>query len=122
MEQVRTVVLYGRALSLSAIGASLIARPGWQVEQIDAGLPAPSERLRELRPNAVLFDLAAAHPEDIIPLLQELRGLLLIGVDLVNHQALVLSGDLPSILTSDDLIRLIEVQPTESLTLKGEIS
>ncbi len=109
MDQVRTIILYGRALSLSAIGANLAARPSWRLEQIDAAAPGASERLRELRPNVVLFDLAAAQPEAVIPLLQELPGLLLIGVDLVNHQALVLSGDLPSILTADDLIRLIDV-------------
>jgi hypothetical protein len=122
MHHVRTVILYGRALSLSVIGATLVGRPGWQVEQIDAAAIGAAERLRALRPHVVVFDLAAAQPDAIIALLQELSGLLLIGVDLVNHQALVLSGDLPTILTSDDLIRLIEVQPTESPSLKGEIS
>ena len=59
----------------------------------------------------ILFDLAAAQPEAAIPLLQEFPDLLLIGVDLANHQALVLSGEQPRLFTTDDFVKLIDAQP-----------
>ncbi len=112
MNQIRTIVLYGDSLSVSAVGAGLETRPDWRVIRVDPASPGASRRLRQLRPDVVLFDLAAAQPKPVIALLKELQGLLLIGVDLVNHQALVLSGEQPELLTSGDLVQLIEAQAT----------
>jgi hypothetical protein len=81
---------------------------------MDSVSPAATEHLGQLRPDVVLFDLAAAQPDTIIPLLQELPALLLIGVDLANHQALVLSGEQPKLFTTDDFVRLIDAQARKS--------
>jgi hypothetical protein len=110
MEKMRTVVLYGPSLSVAAIGAGLAEKPGWQVIPLDSVSPAATRRLCRLRPDVVLFDLAAAQPEAAIPLLTEFPDLLLIGVDLANHQALVLSGEQPRLCTADDFVRLIDAQ------------
>ena len=62
----------------------------------------------------VLFDLAAAQPDTVISLLTELPDLLLIGVDLANHQALVLSGEQPKLFTTDDFVRLVELHVVQA--------
>ena len=72
MDQMRTLVLYGASLSVAAIGAGLAGKPGWQVIPLDSVSPAATRRLCRLRPDVVLFDLAAAQPEAAIPLLKEL--------------------------------------------------
>ncbi len=46
--------------------------------------------------------------------MKELPDLLLIGVDLANHQALVLSGEQPSLYTTDDFVRLIELHTVQA--------
>jgi hypothetical protein len=106
----RTLVLYGESLSIAAIGAGLAAKPGWQVISVDAASPAATRRLRRLRPDVLLFDLAAAQPKAAILLLREFPALLLIGVDLANHQALVLLGEQSRLFTTDDFAQLVEVQ------------
>lgn len=110
MEQTRTIVLYGASLSVTAIGAGLAGKPGWQVIPMDSVSPAANWHLRQLHPNVVLFDLAAAQPEAVISLMKEFPDLLLIGVDLVNQQALVLSGEHPKLFTTDDFVRLVDAQ------------
>jgi hypothetical protein len=110
----RTLVLYGAALSVSAIGAGLAARLGWDVVPLDSASPAATEHMRRLHPDVVLFDVAAARPDTAISLLAESPNLLLIGVDLANHQALVLSGEQPRLFTTDDLVRLIDAQALKS--------
>ncbi len=110
----RTLVLYGASLSVSAIGAGLAGKPGWDVIPVDSASAAATERLRQLGPDVVLFDLTTARPETAISLLAERPNLLLIGVDLASHQALVLSGEQPRLFTTDDLVRLIDAQALES--------
>jgi hypothetical protein len=46
--------------------------------------------------------------------MKELPDLLLIGVDLANHQALVLSGEQPRLYTTDDFVRLIELHAVQA--------
>ncbi len=110
MDQTRTLVLYGASLSVAAIGAGLAGKPGWHVIPMEPVSPAATERLLRLRPDVVLFDLAAAQPDTVISLLTKLPGLLLVGVDLAHQQALVLFGEQPKLCTTDDFVRLIDAQ------------
>ncbi len=63
MEKTRTLVPYGASLSLAAIGTGLADKPGWRVIPVNSALPAAAQRLRQLHPDIVLFDLAAAQPD-----------------------------------------------------------
>ena len=110
----RTVVLYGNSLAVSSIGASLQGRADLQVLSVDATLPEVMERLRALQPDVVIFDLAAARPEFAITLWKALPRLLLIGVDLLAHQALMLSSQPSRLLTLDDLLHVIEEEHTHT--------
>ena len=107
MDRQRAIVLYGNTLSLAAIGAGLDVQPGCTVTQVDSAARDAAERLRSLRPDVLLFNLCAAQPDAVISLLQETPDLLLIGVDLLNHRALVMSGKQPALLTTGDLMALI---------------
>ncbi len=104
----QTVALYGNSLVVSSIGASLQGRAGLQVLSVDATLPDATERLDALKPDVVVFDLAAAQPEFAIALWKARPRLLLIGVDLTTSQVLVLSGQPARLLTMDDLLQVIE--------------
>jgi hypothetical protein len=114
MNQMRTVVLYGPSLSIAAIGAGLACRAGWQVIPVEPTSPTATECLRQLRPDVILFDMTAVQPQTTISLMQECPGLLVVGVDLANHQTLVLCSDQPKLFTTDDFVRLIDAQSRRS--------
>jgi hypothetical protein len=104
----RTVVLYGKSLVLSSIGATLRDRPDLQVLVLDPNAPGAAERLRKLATDVVVFDQATTHPQLAIPLCEANPDLLLIAVDFRTSQALVLSSRSSPVLTTDDLVRVID--------------
>jgi len=108
MTHIRTVVLYGNSLVVSSIGASLRERAGLQILTIDAALPDAAQQLSAPRPDVVIFDLATAQPDFAIALWKAQPNILLIGVDLKTGHALVLSGQASRVLTTDDLLHVIE--------------
>jgi hypothetical protein len=108
MDKVRRVVLYGSDLVVSTVGASLQGLVGFQMLQIDPLLPDALQRLDAARPDVVLFDLAGTQPDFTIAVLRKHPGLLLIGVDLKTGKMLVMSGKESRLLTTDDLVRMME--------------
>jgi hypothetical protein len=59
-------------------------------------------------PHVVVFDLATGLPEPILQYLAARPGLPLIGFDLEERKMLLLSGELATLLTSDDLVCAVE--------------
>ena len=108
VKEMQTVVLFGNSLVVSSIGASLQGCPGLQVMAVDVPMHSAAQRLAALRPDVVLFDLAAAQPDFAITLWKAQPDLLLIGVDLARNQALVLSGQPTRALTTEDLLQVIQ--------------
>jgi hypothetical protein len=108
MEKIRRVVLYGSDLVVSTIGENLRGRKGFQIVQLDPLLPDALQRLDTARPDMVLFDLAGAQPDFAITVLRKNPGLLLIGVDLGSDKMLVMSGEESRLLTTDDLVHMME--------------
>ena len=104
----RTVALCTNSLVVSSIGASLEGRAGLQVVRIDPALPDAIRRLGNLRPDVAILDLSAAQSTLSISLLRQYPGLLLIGIDPSSNELLVLSGHTAHVLTTDDLVQLIE--------------
>ena len=100
------MVLYGNSLALSGVGASLEAHPGLHLVRVDAA-DASGEALRRIEPDVVVFDLATAQP-DVVALWRRHPHVLPIGVDLLKHQAVVFSRQSARVLTTDDLLRVIE--------------
>ena len=104
----RKVALYGNSLVVSSIGASLQGRAGLQVSSVDAALPDAASRLGALQPDVIIFDLAVTQPEFALALWKARPRLVLIGVDLTNGHAFVLSSQSSRLLTMDDLLQMIE--------------
>ncbi|HSB06812.1 MAG TPA: hypothetical protein VLK23_16670 [Thermodesulfobacteriota bacterium] len=108
MDKLRRVVLYGSDLVVSTVGANLQGRLQFQILQINPLLPDALQRLDAARPDVVLFDLAGTQPDFTIAVLRKNPGLLLIGVDLKTNKMLVMSGEESRLLTTDDLVNMIE--------------
>ena len=107
-EQVKTVVLFGRSLAVSSIGASLKGCAGLRVLAVEAGVPDAARRLAALRPDVVLFDLAAIPSDFAVALWKARPGTLLIGVDLLTDRALVLAGRTARAHTTEDLLDVFQ--------------
>ncbi len=108
MDKIRRVVLYGSDLVVSTIGENLRRREGFQILQIDPLLPDAFQRLDAAHPDVVLFDLAGTQPDFTIVVLRKNPGLLLIGVDLKTDKMLVMSGEESRLMTTDDLVHMME--------------
>ena len=124
----KTVVLFGSSLAVSSIGASLQGCAGLWVLAVDseasaAGLRGAAQRLAALRPDVVLFDLAAVPSDFAIGLWRAQPGTLLIGVDLLADRALVLSGQPARAHTTQDLLQVIQQheshQPEDEMETRG---
>ena len=108
MDKTRRVVLYGSDLVVSTVGANLRGQVGFQILQIDPLLPDALQRLDAARPDVVLFDLTNNQPDFAVAVLRKHPGLLLIGIDLKIDKMLVMSGEESRLLTTDDLVQMME--------------
>jgi hypothetical protein len=108
MEKIRKVVLYGSDLVVATVGETLRGQAGFQIVQIDPLLPDALQRLDAARPDTVLFDLASTQPDFTIALLRKHPSLVLIGVDLGSNKMLAMSGQESRLLTTDDLVHVME--------------
>jgi hypothetical protein len=109
MTSVHRVVIYGDSLSMASVGASLQNRPELELLALDSSLPDAIQRLDPPMPDVVLFDLSVASAvENAVSLLTAHPHMVLVGFDLTSHRALLLSGEQSTILTADDLMRIIE--------------
>ncbi len=104
----RTIILYGNSLAVSSLGASLRDREGLRVLPVPTGDLSETQWRNEQQPDVVVFDLASPQPGFAVELLRSRPGLLLVGVDLANGKALVLSSQTSRVLTTDDLVQVIE--------------
>ncbi len=87
----RTVLLYGQSLLLSGVAASLRREPGLRVSQA-ATWDKAGELLAAHIPDVLIFDLANASQDHVLPLLVKNPGILLIGLDLEHNRAVLLGG------------------------------
>jgi len=108
MDRTQKVLLYGSDLVVSIVGASLRGRSSFDLSQIDPLLPDAMQRLEGAQPDVVVFDLGSTRPEFATAALRMIPGLLLIGVDLSTDKMLVMSGEESRLVTTDDLVRMIE--------------
>jgi DNA-binding NarL/FixJ family response regulator len=104
----RTVVLYGGNLVMSSVGAGLQDKLQFQVRQIEASAPDTIHKLEAAPPDVILFDLAKPQPDFAMPLLRNHPKIMLIGIDLEGNKMLVLSGEQSRLLTTEDLVQVIE--------------
>jgi hypothetical protein len=110
MDKIRRVVLYGSDLVVSTVGANLRERVEFQILQIDPLLPDALQRLDAACPDVVLFDLTSTRPDFTVAALRKHPGLLLIGIDLKIDKMLVMSGEESRLMTTNDLVRMIQTR------------
>jgi DNA-binding NarL/FixJ family response regulator len=108
MKGARKVGIYGSQLVISAIGASLREKPGFEVQEIEGSDPDIIGKLGAAPPDVILFDLAAAQPHFAISLIHTHPTIMMIGVDLANNKMLVLCGKESRLLTAEDLVQAIQ--------------
>ena len=119
-KQRQQVILYGDTLILAGVQASLNASPDLEVIVLDPALDNPADRLRDLRPTAVIFDLESLADLPLAFLQQALlqEQPLLIGVNPSRNEILVLSGQAKQALRAADLVHVIRSKKPHSEPLE----
>jgi len=110
----KRVVLYGKSLVISTIGASLQGCPDIQLLPVDPAMPDVQDHLRRLHPDVVILDQTAIQPDFPVALWKVQPELMVIGLDLMNGTALVLSNQPAQVLTTNDLIQLLRHNDPDS--------
>jgi hypothetical protein len=87
MDSQQKVLFYGNSLVLAGVQATFKRDPGFETIALDQ--PTSQTELLVLNPAAVVFDLGDLESEFLLAQLQELPGLLLIGVDPESHEVLL---------------------------------
>jgi len=105
----KRVVLFGKSLVMSTVGASLQGNPDIQILLVDPSMPDVQHHLRTLQPDVVILDQAAIQPDFSVALWKVQPELLLIGLDLMSGKALVLSSQPAHLLTTNDLLHLLRL-------------
>ena len=87
MDSQPKVLFYGNSLVLAGVQATFKSDP--RVETIALDQPTTQKELLVLNPTVVVFDLGASESDFLLAQMQELPGLLLIGVDAETHEVLL---------------------------------
>lgn len=87
MDNQHKVLFYGNSLVLAGVQATFEGYPGFKTMALDR--PTTEAELLVLNPSVVVFDMGAAESEFLLAPMQELPGLLLIGVDPESHEVLL---------------------------------
>ncbi len=111
----RRVLLYGESLILDAVGATLQQYPQLEIIAL-ASSRATIQELAALAPDAIIFDVAGAHPDAALSLLAARPWLALIGIDPSTDQMLLWSGQHSRALTMQDLVQVIDTPPDQVLS------
>jgi hypothetical protein len=87
MDSQPKVLIYGNSLVLAGVHAGFHRYPGFETIALDQ--PTTQKELLVLNPAVVVFDMGAPDSEFLLAEMQELPGLLLIGVDPESHEVLL---------------------------------
>src|SRR5919109_1125224 len=87
MDSQYKVLFYGNSLVLAGVQATFKGYPGFETIALDQ--PTTQTELRVLNPTVVVFDMGSLESEFFLAQMQELPGLLLIGVDPESHEVLL---------------------------------
>ena len=87
MDSRHKVLFYGNSLLLAGVQATFRGYPGFETIALDP--PTAQTELLVLKPTVVVFDLGTLESEFLLAQMQELPGLLLIGVDPESHEVLL---------------------------------
>lgn len=109
MKKQQMIAVYGTNLVMTTIVKCLEEKTQLQVHQSEQSFSDISELPDAERPDVIIFDLATAQSDLVISSLRNHPMLMMIGVDIENSRMLVLSGEQFRLMTTDDLMQVIEV-------------
>jgi hypothetical protein len=104
MDSQPKVLIYGNSLVLAGVHAGFQRSPGFETIALDQ--PTTQTELLVLNPTVVVFDMGASDSEFLLAQMQELPGLLLIGVDPESHEVL-LTGQAVCSISLEQLTQLM---------------
>jgi hypothetical protein len=104
MDSQHRVLFYGNSLVLAGVQATFNGYPGFETMTLDQ--PTTQTELRVLNPKVVVFDMGALESEFVLAQMQELPGLLLIGVDPESHEVL-LTGQAACSISLEQLTQIV---------------
>lgn len=113
MLQKKKVVLYGSSLFITGLEASLKVVPDLEIQRVEVKQQDSLDRLRAQAPDVIIIELGIATGDKTINLLKSFPGVALIGLDPESNQLMVLSLQQESVLTTADLVQVIQKQPIQ---------
>jgi hypothetical protein len=87
MDSQHKILFYGNSLVLAGARATFEGYPGFETIGLDR--PTTQAEFLVLKPTVVIFDMGAMESEFLLAPMQELPGLLLVGVDSESHEVLL---------------------------------
>ena len=103
----RRVVLLGASVAIDSVAAALTGVPGLELLRFERLAAKDLAHVRNLAPDAVIFDMAVQQPDRPLLKLMTQPGLLLVGFDLATQQMHIFSGRRARLVTVDDLVRVL---------------
>ena len=104
MDSQHKVLFYGNSLVVAGAQATFKAYPGFETIALDQ--PTTQTELLVLNPTVVFFDMRALESDFLLAQMQELPGLLLVGVDPESHEVL-LSGQAACSITLEQITHIV---------------
>jgi len=121
MDSQHKVLFYGNSLVLAGVQATFKGYPGFETIALDQ--PTTQAELLVINPTVVIFDMGALESELLLAQMQDVPGLLLIGVDPESHEVLLTGQAVCSISLEQlrQIVRDLIVRPV-SLPTQGTSS
>jgi hypothetical protein len=104
MDSQSKVLFYGNSLVLAGVEATFKGYPGF--ETIALGQPTTQTELLAYGPSVVVFDMGALESDFLCAQMQELPGVLLIGIDPESHEVL-LTGQAVCSISLDQITQIV---------------
>jgi hypothetical protein len=104
MDSQPKVLFYGNSLVLAGVQATFKGYAGFEVMALDK--PATERELLAFDPSVVVFDMGAMESEFLCAQMQELPGVLLIGVDPESHEVL-LTGQAACYISLEQITQIV---------------
>jgi len=100
------ICIYGNSMILGTLGLNLRTYPQFELTHLVPPWP-DRQRLEELKPNVIFFDLEAEHPEAAFFMLDSCSDLLIIGISPDSNLIKVWSGPQIREISIQGLLELI---------------
>jgi DNA-binding NarL/FixJ family response regulator len=113
MDDRQLIVLYGDTLLMDGVAACLANKHELDVVRVNAALANIGQHLQSIAPDLVIFDVDTPVPELsklIIPLLKKQPDIPFIGLDSENSEVISLCSQPHAILSTRDLVNVIQTQ------------